>query len=746
MSSAYTIGHYVRTTLPRIGLEFILPSNPNISVFHSLFKSCSETKDSRWAFITFRRLLESNVKPSDLTFSLLIKAYVADASSSTVIDSPNAKIEANQIQTHLRKSGFNQYVYLTTAFLDFYGKLGCIYYAQHLFEEMPRRDVVSWNALICGYSRNGYDYDALEVFVQMLRECFSPCQRTLVGLVPSCGRPDIIFQGKAIHGFGIKSGLDLDCRVKNALTSMYAKCADLQAAEVLFEEIFEKTEVSWNTMIGAYGQNGLFDEAMLVFKQMQKERVEVNYVTIISLLSANAHLDSTHCYVIKTGFATDASVITSLVCSYAGCGNIESAGLLYNLMPQRNLVSLTAMISGYAEKGNMGLVVECFTQMLQLKMKPDAVAMVSILHGFTDPTFIGSGLGIHAYGLKTGLCADCLVVNGLISMYSKFGDIETVFSLFSEMGEKQLISWNSVISACIQVGRTSDAMELFCQMRMYGHSPDAITIASLLAGCSEVGFLQFGERLHNYVLRNNLDMEDFLETALVDMYIKCGRLESAERVFKSIKEPCLATWNTMISGYGLSGHEHRALSCYSEMQEQGLKPDRITFLGVLSACTHGGLVWEGKRYFRSMREDFGMIPGLQHNACMVDLLSRAGFLEEAVIFVKNMEVEPDSAVWGALLTSCCIHQELKLGECLAKRLLLLDYNSGGLYVLMSNLYASKGRWDDVARVRKMMKDTGGDGSSGISLIEVSSLEKMNNSLCLSDLSLNTNYWQLSSPH
>ncbi|RVW99920.1 Pentatricopeptide repeat-containing protein [Vitis vinifera] len=147
-----------------------------------------------------------------------------------------------------------------------------------------------------------------------------------------------------------------------------------------------------------------------------------------------------------------------------------------------------------------------------------------------------------------------------------------------------------------------------------------------------------------------------------------------------------------------------------------------------------------------MREDFGMIPGLQHNACMVDLLSRAGFLEEAVIFVKNMEVEPDSAVWGALLTSCCIHQELKLGECLAKRLLLLDYNSGGLYVLMSNLYASKGRWDDVARVRKMMKDTGGDGSSGISLIEVSSLEKMNNSLCLSDLSLNTNYWQLSSPH
>lgn len=725
MSSTNAVGHYIRTTLPRIGVESILPSNPNISFFNALLKSRSETKDSRRALIIFRRLLESNVKPSDFTFSLLIKSYVTDASSSTVIDSPNAEIEANQVQTHLRKSGFDQYVYLTTALLDLYGKLGCVSYAHLLFEEMPKRDVVSWNALICGYSRNRYDYDALEVFVEMLREGFSPCQRTLVGLVPSCGQPDIVFQGKAIHGFGIKSGLDLDCRVKNALTSMYAKCADLLAAEALFEEICDKSEVSWNTMIGAYGQNGLFEDAILVFKQMQKERVEINYVTIISLLSANAHPDSTHCYVIKTGFATYASVITSLVCTYAGCGNVESAGLLYKLMPQKNLVSLTALVSGYAEKGDMNLVVECFSQMLD--MRPDAVSMVSILHGSSDPAFISYGLAIHAYGLKTGLCADCLVVNGLISMYSKFGDIEKGFYLFSEMGEKQLISWNAIISGCIQVGRASDAVELFCQMRMSGHSPDAITIASLLAGCSEVGFLQFGERLHNYVFRNNLEMEDFLETSLIDMYIKCGRLESAERVFRSIKEPCLATWNAMISGYGLSGHEHEALSCYSKMQEQGLEPDGITFLGVLSACTHGGLVQEGTRYFQSMKEDFGMIPGLQHNACMVDLLSRAGFFKEALIFVKNMEVEPDSAVWGALLSSCCIYQELKLGECLAKRLFLLDYNSGGLYVLMSNLYAGQGRWDDVARVRKMMRDTGGDGSSGISLIEVSSsLDKMNN--------------------
>ncbi|XP_057975565.1 pentatricopeptide repeat-containing protein At2g04860 [Malania oleifera] len=582
---------------------------------------------------------------------------------------------------------------------------------------MPSRDIVSWNALICGYSRNGYDFDALGFFVLMLREGLNPSQTTLVGLVPSCGRRELVFQGKSVHGIGIKAGLDLDSRVKNAFTSMYAKCADLEAAELLFLEISDKNIVSWNAMISAYGQNGFFDEAMLVFKQMLEECVETNEVTIMSILSANAHPDSTHCYAIKTGFTTDASVVTSLVCIYARFGNAESAKSLYESIPQKKLVSLTAIMSSYAEKGNMCMVMECFAQMQHLAIKPDPVVMVSILHGFTAPTHIGIGQAFHGFGLKSGLCSHSLVANGLISMYSKFADMEAVFSLFSGMREKSLISWNSVISSCVQAGRPQNAMELCSQMTIE-RSPDAVTVASLLCCSSQLGYLRFGKRLHNYVLRNNFEMEDFVGTALIDMYAKCGSIHSAERVFRSIKRPCLATWNTMISGYSLCGLEHKALSSYSIMLEKGLKPDKITFLGVLSACTHGGLIQEGRKYFQIMREEFGIAPGLQHSACMVSLLGRAGMFEEALGFVKSMEIEPDSTVWGALLGACCIHQEFRLGESLAKRLFFLDYNSGGFYILMSNLYAAKGRWDDVARVREMMRDTGGDGCSGISLIEV----------------------------
>ncbi|TYH30917.1 hypothetical protein ES288_A01G133000v1 [Gossypium darwinii] len=683
--------------------------------FHSLLKSQLQTKTLKSSLLIFRQLLQSNLKPSDLTFSLLIKA---SASSSFASNSLKSKIEANQIHTHLFKSGIIQLVYVKTGLLNLYVKLGCIENARFLFEEMPDRDVVAWNALISGYSKNCYDIFAFNLFTEMVREGFRPEATTLVGLVPSCGTLELAFQGKSIHGFGVKAGLDKDSKVKNALTSMYARCGELEGAEILFEEMVEKSVVSWNTMIGAYGQNGLFDEAMVLFNKMRAQALEANSVTLMSLLSANADPETLHCLAIKVGFVNNASVIASLVCVYAKCGDSESAELLHKSLSQENLVSLTALVSSYAEKGNMDKVIPCFTRSQMLDMELDEVAMVSILHGVKNPANIAIGLAFHGYGIKTGLFIHCLVANGLISMYSRFNDIEAVFSLFSEMQEKPLISWNSIISSCVQAGRTGDAKELFCQMRMYGHVPDAITIATMLSGCSQLGYLQFGKKLHGFILRNNLEMEDFIGTALIHMYVKCGTIELAEQIFKSIKEPCLATWNTMITGYGIGGFENKAFNHYTELQKRGLKPDKITFLGVLAACIHGGNVDKGRRYFQMMVEEFGISPSLQHCASMVALLSRCGYFGEALLFIRNMESRPDSAVWGALLNGCCIHQEVKLGEYLAKKLYFLDHRNGGLYVLMSNLYASKGMWDDVARVRQIMKDTGGDGCSGTSLIEL----------------------------
>ncbi|XP_027356956.1 pentatricopeptide repeat-containing protein At2g04860 [Abrus precatorius] len=713
-----------------------LASNPNPSSFHSLFQN------ARHALFIFRQLLEANANPNDVTFSLLIKACLSSSCGS----SSTERLQVNQIQTQLLKRGINQFLYVNTALIDFYMKLGFSSHARQLFEDMAFRDVVSWNVLICGYSQNGHSYDALQLFVQMLRETFRPNQTTIVSLLPSCCRPELILQGRSIHGFGIKAGLGWDPQLKNALTSMYAKCDDLDASQLLFEERAERNVVSWNTMIGAYSQKGFLDKAMSCFKEMLKEGLQPSPVTMMNLMSANVVPETVHCYVVKCGFTSDASVVTSLVCLYAKQGYTDAAKLLYRHFPTKDLVSLTSIISSYSEKGDVESAVECFIETQHLDIKSDAVALISVLHGINNPSHFAIGSAFHSYGLKKGLTNDCLVANGLISMYSRFDEIETALSLFFDVSEKTLITWNSLISGCVQAGKSSDAMELFCQMNTCGQKPDAITIASLLSGCCQVGYLRIGETLHDYILRNNVKVEDFTGTALIDMYTKCGRLDYAEKVFCSINAPCLATWNSIISGYSLYGLEHKAFNGFSKLQEQGLEPDKITFLGVLAACTHGGLVHVGMEYFRMMTKEYGLMPSLQHYACVVSLLGRAGLFKEAIEIINRMEIRPDSAVWGALLSACCIQQEVKLGECLAKKLFLLNNKNGGFYVLMSNLYAIVGRWDDVARVRGMMRESGGDGCSGVSVIEVASVKDTNSNLCPSEVNLNTNTWQHLCPY
>lgn len=693
-----------------------LLSKGGISCINSALKSCIKGGNSRWALVLFCQLLQCDGKPDDLTFSLIIKSCASDW---VCLGSPSSMREINQIHSRILKSGFDQYVYVSTALLDVYMKLGCKAYARNTFDDMPVRDVVSWNALICGYSRTGRNYDAMKLFVRMLREGFSPRFTTLVSLLPSCAGRELVFQGRSVHCLGIKTGLDMAPEVRNVLMSMYGKSGELHSARILFEDMGEKSIVSWNTMISTHGQNGFYNDAMLVFNRMVHNGVDINSVTIVSLLSAQADEQPIHCYALKTGLLSDVSVMTSLLCVYTKLANMDSAETLYKSLPEKNLVSSTAIISGYAEEGKMDELVKVFAEMQNLDIKLDAVALLSILHGVTNiSTGISLGLVFHCYGLKLGLCADFLVTNGLITMYSKFNDLESARSLFHDMHEKPLGSWNSVLSGCIQYGAVGDAIELFSQMRSHGHNPDSITVATLLCACSQLTYLELGRKLHCYTLRNYLDLEEFVETALIDMYIKCGRMEQAERVFQGIESSCVATWNTMISGFSLYGFERRALLCYSEMRERGLEPDRITFLGVLAACTHGGLIDEGRRYYDIMTKELGMVPNLQHYACMVGLLGRAGLFEEAMDFIKNMTLEPDSAVWGALLHACWIHQDLKLGESLAKKFLFLDQENGGFYVLMSNIYADKGRWDDVARIREMMRGIGGDGCYGASQIEV----------------------------
>ncbi|XP_026399258.1 pentatricopeptide repeat-containing protein At2g04860-like [Papaver somniferum] len=355
------------------------------------------------------------------------------------------------------------------------------------------------------------DLDALELFCEMPKQGFEPCRVTLVTVLSSCARLRLLFCGRSIHGLGVKVGLDVDSWVQNSLTDMYGKCNDLVSARFLFKKMSDKCIVSWNTMISAYGQNGYFDEAMLVFKQMLKESVSVNSVTIVCLLSANnSPIDSTHSHVIKTGLDMDSSVITSLI-----------------------------------YKRDMASAAQCFNEMRLVDLKPDAVVTVSELMSLR---------ALNVLALQSLFMGMVLKVDSLLILWWLTGSLDvhrsrqhrSCFLFVSRFARKDTDKWNN-------------AMKLFCQMKIDGCNPDPTTIVSLLSGCTQIGSLHRGRGIHSYILRHHLEMEDFFLTALIDMYTKCGSIGYAERLFQCIRNPCLATWSMMIMVYGTCGYQFEAI-------------------------------------------------------------------------------------------------------------------------------------------------------------------------------------------
>jgi pentatricopeptide repeat protein len=328
------------------------------------------------------------------------------------------------------------------------------------------------------------------------------------------------------------------------------------------------------------------------------------------------------------------------------------------------------------------------------------------------------GVWIHAYMIKSGFESNISVVNTLLDVYAKCERIELARKVFDKMTERNVVSWTAIIAGYSQYGHANEALTHFYQMQEEDIEPEVITIASVLPACAHLAALQQGKCIHAYIIRRGIELDVPVCTALLTMYAKCGCIEVARQLFDKMAERDLVSWSAMITGYGMHGDGENALALFSQMQQIGMKPDNITFIGILSACSHAGLVDEGLRYFDCMSQDYSLTPGVEHYACMVDLMGRAGCLDEAHNLIKMMPIEPDDSVWGALLGACRIHSNIELGEFVSKRLLELEPKKVGNYVLLSNIYAAAGRWDDVMKVRSMLKDRGLKKIPGSSWIEI----------------------------
>lgn len=349
---------------------------------------------------------------------------------------------------------------------------------------------------------------------------------------------------------------------------------------------------------------------------------------------------------------------------------------------------------------------------------PDTHTYPFLLKAISKLLDLKQGEKVHSTVLKTGFMPLVFVQNALVHMYAVCGSFEHAHKLFEEMPMRDLVSWNSVINGFAINGRPNEALTLFREMGLEGVEPDGFTMVSLLNACAELGALALGRRVHVYLWKVGLSGELHAGNALIDMYAKCGGIWEAHRVFDEMGDRSVVSWTCLIVGLALNGFGKEALKVFGELETAGLAPSEITFVGVLYACSHCGMVDEGLECLKKMSEVYAMVPTIEHYGCIVDLLGRAGLVEEAHVFIMKMPIEPNAVVWRTLLGACTVHKNLALGEVARAQLARLDPRHDGDYVLLSNLYASEGRWSDAHRVRKSMLKEGVRKSPGHSLVEV----------------------------
>ncbi|KAK8945664.1 putative pentatricopeptide repeat-containing protein [Platanthera guangdongensis] len=477
------------------------------------------------------------------------------------------------------------------------------------------------------------------------------------------------------------------------LMRAYAACGDAARARRVFDESTERNVIFFNVMIRSYVAHGLYRDALLLFSEMERlhglKPDNYSYPCALKACSCSENLPGgvqIHGAVLKLGLDSNLFVGNSLITMYGICGSCTDALQVFDRMPHRDVVSWNSIISGYAQGGLDKQALDVCREMVQ--------------HG----------------GLR--LDAGTMASISLAMSNAKPNDILFVRSVFDGIKGRNLISWNAMIAIYVKNSMAVQAIQLFREMKKEGVEPDEATVASVLPACRDVMDLALGKQLHEYINEKNMLPNLTLENALMDMYATCGCLKEAHIVFSSIGRKDVASWTTIISAYGMHGHGREAISLFEQMQELGLEPDHITFVAVLSSCSYSGLLDAGKHYFNSMTDRYQLVPRMEHYACMVDLLGRAGEVDEAFDFVRKMPMEPNERVWGALLSACRVHSSMSIGLVAADYLFRLVPKQSGYYVLLSNIYARAGRWKDVASVRSIMLSKGIKKFPGCSNVEV----------------------------
>ncbi|XP_062116465.1 pentatricopeptide repeat-containing protein At1g08070, chloroplastic-like [Humulus lupulus] len=515
-----------------------------------------------------------------------------------------------------------------------------IEYGRKVFDKITQPDQFLFNSLVRAYSKLSLNQNALAAFSSMHRSGIRVACFAFPSVIKSCLLLKAVGVGKQVHCLAINYGFDSSVFVQTALMDFYAKCDDLVSARKIFDGILIKDPICYNCLISGYSKSG----------------------------------------------------------------DLEAARRLFDVMPERTVVSWNSIISSYAQNGQYHEGLRIFERMQAEKFCPNEITLVSLLSICAKLGDLEMGLRIKKYINESSLHQNMIVSTAILEMYVKCGAVDAARKQFDKMNRRDIVTWSAIIAGYAQNGRPSESVELFELMVNEKIKPNDVALVSALSACSQLGLVEVGQRIGAYAECQRFASNVYVRSALLDMYSKFGHIDKARRVFSEMQLKDIVSWNSMIAGLAVNGCAEESIFFYEKMKKTTLRPNSITFLGLLTACSHGGLVKLGLEFFRNMKSQHGISPEIEHHACIVDLFCRSGRLKEAFEFICRMKVEPNAVIWGTLLSSSRINLNVKLAEISLKKLLELEPDNAGNYVLLSNIYASEGRWQEALKVRNLMKD------------------------------------------
>lgn len=697
--------HYARLVFDEIQMKTSISWNSIISVYSQRGDVASAVK----YFSSMQREVAGfSLKPTEYTFGSLITA----AGSSTELGLSLFQ----QILSSITKTGFLSDLYVGSALVSGFAKFGLIDYAKKVFEQMSQRNAVSMNGLMVGLVKQKCGQEAAEFFMEMKNLVDVNIDSYVILLsafsefsLPEQGRR----KGREVHGYAIRNGLDnAAVAIGNGLINMYAKCDAISDARLVFRLMPKKDSVSWNTMISGLNQNECFEDAITSFCAMRRNALMPANYTLISTLSSCASLgwkslgEQIHSKGIKLGLDLDVSVSNALLALYAATGCLTECQKIFSLMLSHDQVSWNSIIGAFSDSEvSVPEAMKYFLAMMRAGSRLNRITFMNILAAVSSLSLSEFNRQIHGLVIKHDV-ADTAIENALLACYGKCGEIKECEKIFSRMSEtRDEISWNSMISSYIHNDFLTNAMDLVWFMMQRGQRLDGFTFATVLSACASVATLERGMEVHGCAIRACVESDLVIGSALIDMYSKCGRIDYASRFFNLMPARNVYSWNSMISGYARHGYWDKALELFTRMKLDGQLPDHVTFVGVLSACSHVGLVDEGFKHFNSMSKVYNLVPRIEHYSCMVDLLGRAGELDKMENFINSMPMKPNGLIWRTVLGACCRAngRKIDLGKKAAEMLFNLEPQNAVNYVLLANMYASGGKWEHVAQTRTAMR-------------------------------------------